>query len=89
MILKALKKELLNSTGRFTWDFGQHFFVETSIGNFVWSDPQYNGNNTFERYVGSFEDWLKEIDIPFGRDKGEHFISSFCGDQFTVILNKK
>jgi hypothetical protein len=30
---------ILDTVASFTWDFGQNFFLETSEGNFVWSDP--------------------------------------------------
>jgi len=42
------RESFLNLVGEFTWDFGNKFYIETKIGNFVWStfDPDYNGNNS-------------------------------------------
>jgi len=78
------REQLLNSVGHFSWDFGQKFFVETPHGNFVWSDPDYKGDNTFTKFDGSYKDWIKQIGISYGRDKGNHIIRSYCGDQIVV-----
>jgi hypothetical protein len=80
------KEQLLNEMAEFTWDFGQKFFVETKHGNFVWSDPDYNGDNTMMEYPGTAWDFFRPM---YGRSKGKHIISDYCGDQFTVIEEKK
>jgi hypothetical protein len=80
------KEQLLNEMAEFTWDFGQKFFVETKHGNFVWSDPDYNGDNTMMEYSGTAQDFFSPM---YGRSKGKHLISRYCGDQFTVIEEKK
>lgn len=64
--------------GEFTWDFGQTFFIETAEGNFVWSDPGYNGSNEIHRFKGTYNDWIKSCNIPYGRCKGKHFIEDYC-----------
>lgn len=76
------KEKLAGMVGEFTWDFGQNFFIETSEGNFVWSDPAYNGDNTIRPYNGTVEDYFGNS---FGRDKGKHYIGKYCGDQFTLV----
>lgn len=75
------KEILADMMGDFTWDFGQKFFIETSVGNFVWSDPDYNGDGFIERYNGTIQSWFGGS---YGRDKGTHRIGSYCGN-FTYI----
>jgi hypothetical protein len=81
------KEELLNILGHFTWGFSSEFFVETGVGNFIWSDPEYNGDNSFTPFEGSYKRWLRTINIPFGRDKGLHVIKKYCGSN--IILKSK
>ena len=66
--------------GEFTWCFGQQFFIETVQGNFTWNDPEYDGDGVIKPFNGSYKDWLKKMDIPFGRGKGKHIIKDYCGD---------
>ena len=66
----------LDLVGSFTWDFGQRFFIETSEGNFVWSDPSYGGDNTIKPFAGSYDEWIGDS---FGRDKGQHVIRDYVG----------
>jgi hypothetical protein len=80
------KEEVLGLVGEFTWTFGDEFFVETAKGNFIWSDPDYNGDNTLTRYDGSWDDYrLSGSRLQYGRDKGKHFISAYCGDEVVVV----
>ncbi len=80
-----VKNSLLNLYGEFTWDFGCHFFIETEIGNFVWSDPTYNGDNTMVKFSGTLNEWLDDPKL-FGRSKGIRPIGGYCGDEFVVSL---
>lgn len=71
--------------GEFTWDFGCHFFIETNEGNFVWSDPDYNGDNSIIKFTGTVNDYMTDYGANpdmYGRDKGTHLISTYCGDDF-------
>lgn len=77
------KEKLIALDGNFTWDFGSEFFIETSEGNFVWSDPDYNGDNIIREVKLSYNDWIHEAHIPFGRSKGNHIIGQYCGTNFT------
>lgn len=70
------RSEVENLIGDFTWDFGRQFFIETNKGNFVWSDPDYNGDNKLTPYDGSYKDWIKSP--RYGRDKGKHRIGDYC-----------
>ncbi len=78
------RDKLLDLVGHFTWCWGMHFFVETSEGNFVWLDPDYGGNNSFRRFTGTYEKFVKTIHVEFGRDKGQHVIRDYCGED--VVL---
>jgi len=62
----------------FTWSFGAEFFLETSEGNFVWSDPNYGGTNEIRPFKGSYDQWCKRLGIPYGRDKGTHAVGGYC-----------
>ena len=81
----VIKELLLKELAEFTWDFGSKFFVETKYGNFVWSDPDYNGDNTMTEFPG--EVWEFFGPDGFGRAKGTHLVSRYCGDQF--IMRRK
>jgi hypothetical protein len=70
------KEQLLSTVGDFTWDFNQRFFVETSYGNFIWSDPDYNGDNSFVKTDLSINEFFSPY---FGSCKGRHVISEYCG----------
>jgi hypothetical protein len=73
---------LLDREGDFTWDFGQNFFIETSIGNFIWSDPDYNGDNTIKPFKGTIQEYFEPS---YGRDKGKHIIRNYCGDDVKIV----
>ena len=70
--------------GDFCWDYGQHFFIETKKGNFIWSDPGYSGDNTIIPYHGTLGDYCKEHHLPYLRDKGHHSIKGYCGDKVKI-----
>lgn len=72
-----MKEQLMNKAGDFTWDFGQNFFIETPIGNCVWSDPDYYGDSTICSFNGTIQNYFGE-DFDFS-DK--EFI-----DDFTSIV---
>lgn len=80
------KEQLLDAVGDFTWFWGQTFFISTSLGNFKWSAPSYDGDNIMTPFQGDITDFCKHMNIDYGRDKGVHFIKSYCGDQFTLII---
>ena len=71
-------KEFLEITGDFCW-LWTDFFIETSVGNFVWRDPGYSGDNTIRYTSKRYEEICKEYNIPYGRDKGKHIIGEYCG----------
>ena len=71
-------EELGNLTGEFCWDFGHFFFIETVSGNFLWSDPDYGGNNEIKAFIGDFTKVRKYLGVPMMRDKGTHRIKDYC-----------
>lgn len=75
---------LLSESASFTWGFGDKFFVEAPSGNYVWSDPDYDGDNTIRPFAGTYEQWRLSEGIPFGRDKGYHVVGHYCGPDVKV-----
>jgi hypothetical protein len=73
----------LDTIAQFTWDFGQCFLLEVSDKYYVWSDPDYNGDNTIKQYVGNPMDFTSPGFS--GRDKGSHTIGGYCGEQVKFI----
>lgn len=74
------KEELGSLHGKFTWDFGNKFHIETAVGNFEWSCPDYYGGTGEIRPVSTYKEWVKQQNIPYGRDKSVYKISDYCGD---------
>ena len=70
-------QEVLNLGGYFTWDFGQKFFIETHKGNFIWSDPDYSGDNSITPTNLGYGEWSQGS---YGRAKGYHIIGSYVDD---------
>jgi len=77
-------KLTLDSIADFTWGFGSTFFLETEHGNYVWSDPEYNGDNTIVKFNGSCKDWCESEGIDYGRGKGKHYIENYCGKNVII-----
>ena len=75
---------LCHTMGKFTWFWGSEFFIETDIGNFVWSDPDYEGTHVISPFNGTYDEFCKKINIHHGRDKGRHLIGDYCGIDFTL-----
>lgn len=80
------KNEFLELFGEFVWFWDHRFFVETAKGNFVWYDPEYNGDNTIRPYNGDLPDFCKEVKVGFGRSKGRHRIRDYCGEDIILVL---
>lgn len=70
--------------GRFTWDFGQLFFIETEVGNFVWSDPGYGGDNTI-RCVKDSDNIAEFFGNAFVKYRGRHRIIDYCGKDVRFV----
>ena len=74
------RSELLNTNGKFLWNHADKFFIETVLGNFIWSDPDMGGSNSLFPYGGTFLDWnAKANKNSLCRDKGTHVLKDFCG----------
>ena len=78
-------KLTIDDVASFCWGFDEFFFLETDKGNYVWSDPEYSGDNTIRKFNGTYEKWCKSQSIPFARDKGQHIIRNYCGDAVIII----
>lgn len=78
------KDQFMNLVGDFTWNYSYQFLIETSEGNFIWSDPDYLcGDNSVIPFNGTYEDWIKQEQIPCGRDKGKHLVKNYIGTEFS------
>lgn len=68
----------LDSIAEFTWGFGHLFLLQVGQEYYVWSDPDYQGDNTIRPFKG---DPLNFASPGFcGRDKGTHRIRDYCGE---------
>jgi hypothetical protein len=74
----------LDQIAEFTWGFNSHFLLKTAEGSFIWSDPDYCGDNTIVPFEGGYKEWLIFEGIPFGRDKGTHIIREYCGEEVKI-----
>ena len=85
------KSDILNSVAEFTWFFNDLFYVEVyhHCGNFIWSDPDYGGDNSFRHTNLTYEQYLnKHAGFGFwGRDKGRHTVQSYCGSHIVVYFS--
>jgi len=79
------KHELLNLRATFCWDFGQLLFIETHEGNFVWSDPDYYGDNIIHPTSMSAEQFCRYTGVPYLRHKGKSTVAAKCGNTFILI----
>lgn len=73
-----MRDNLKDLEGRFTWDFGSNFIIETEVGAFIWSDPAYHGTGVIRPLGMTLQEYFKTPS--FGRDKGTHRIGKYCGD---------
>ena len=75
----------LDTVAEFSWNFSNEFFLETPDGNFIWSDPDYNGDNTIKPFNGTLLDYIKISNIPYVRGKGKHTILGYCGNDVQFV----
>ena len=78
----------LTDIADFGWGFGQHFFIQAAEGNFVWSDPDYGGDNTIKPFNGSYNEFIRTMNIPFCRDKGRNTIAARCGNDVKILTEE-
>lgn len=83
--MTPLEDYFLNTVADFSWAWNDKFFLETPYGNYVWSDPDYNGDNTIRRFNGTRKMFLDEQKIPYVRDKGMHVIKDYCGPNVVIV----
>lgn len=73
----------LDSVGEFTWNFGSKFLIQVGIKYYVWSDPEYNGDNTIKPFEGNPANFTSEGFC--GRAKGTHSIRGYCGEEVKFV----
>ena len=75
-----------NDTAEFLWSFHDKWLLITEYkGSFIWSDPEYGGDNTIKPFSGSIWNFCKTERIPYTRGKGTHVIGSYCGPDVKII----
>jgi hypothetical protein len=75
----------INDVAEFTWMWCDKFFLETNKGNFIWSDPDYGGDNTIVKTDFDLAQYCENMHVGCGRSKGKHIIDRYCGDQVKII----
>lgn len=82
----SAKNDITSELADFSWAWNDKFFVQikhpinpANGGNYVWSDPDYGGDNTLTKFEGSLIDFLRREKVEFVRDKGLHIIGQYCG----------
>lgn len=68
----------------FNWSFHDKFLLETERGNYIWSDPDYGGDNTIRPFDGNLKEFCRQENIPYVRNKGRHLIKSYCGPEVNI-----
>lgn len=77
-------EDVLDEIADITYMWGCHFFLETSLGNFIWQDPDYEGDNTISLFLGNYHQACAFLEIPYGRGKGQHVVRAYCGSKLTL-----
>ena len=80
-----MEKLTVDDVAEFTYCWGWTFFLETPKGNYEWSDPAYNGNNTIRPFAGTLKEFCDTIHVPFCRFKGKHVIKDYCGSDVKIV----
>lgn len=79
----------LDTVCDFTWMWDDRFHLETEDGKaYIWSDPDYGGDNTIRPTFKTQADYAKEFEgksMAWGRDKGKHTIRDYCGEDVEII----
>ncbi len=76
---------VLNLIGDIWWNEKNLYLIETNVDNFIWSDPDFGGDNTLRKFDGTMSDFMKEHGTR-GRDKGRHIIGSYVAKNVIVQL---
>jgi len=85
----TLKTKLsLDTQAEFTWNFDKEFLLrvvnpDNSDAYFVWSSPEYGGNNTIYPFLGNPLNFTRKG--VRGREKGIYTIGRYCGNQVKFI----
>ena len=78
----------LDTVADFVWGFGQDFLLVVGEKCFVWSCPDYNGDNTIKPYRGERTSngfCGQDRYYHATRNKGTHRIGDYCGADVRFI----
>lgn len=82
---QTAKEILLQTPGEFYWLWGKDWLIETTNGNYHWSNGQQGGDNTIRPYKGSLQDLCTEMGVDNACPKGNQLIGIHTGDLVQVI----
>ena len=85
LLQRMMKMLTLDTYGRFNWNYGKEWHIETDVGNYEWSDPDVGGDNTI-RPCKPLKEWTEKLGLPYARAKGSHPIRKLCGDNVNIIV---
>ena len=90
LVLAEVKRRHLNvlrpeETAEFSWDFGRTFWLETRHGNYLWDDPDHDGDNTIIPYNFPLQTFLNWSVTKLLRGKGRHQIGAYCGPKVQFL----
>lgn len=73
--------EILNTSANLTWCWNHLYFLHSKNGNnYIFSYMVYDyGTNDLYLYKGSDTDFMKELRIEYGKDKGYNIPAEYFG----------
>lgn len=81
------REDFLNQIADFSWMWGKNFHLQVGDRAYLWSSPEYGGDNTIRPYPHTQDELGKmhaDSPVPWSRDKGAHRIKDYCGEN--VVL---
>ena len=73
----------LDTFAEFTRSSGHEFLLKIGDRFFVWSDPDYEGDNTIRPFKGNPQNFTAPGFM--GRDRGTHSIGAYCGTDVKFV----
>ena len=74
--------QVMDTPAHITWCLcGHQFLIQSEDGKtYIFSDSDYpNGTDDLYLYNGNYDNWCKELGIPYGRDKGHRAPIDYFG----------
>jgi hypothetical protein len=75
-----------NLTGDFCWYFGSNWAIQVGRDVYIWSGPEYCGDNTIYKYpkkvvsIADYKEMTDEVFGSYGRAKGLKHIGSMISE---------